>query len=240
MTVEIYLDELPTLVKIVTGANCRPMTRRNGACQRSYGSARHFFWWGVGVAFQGRVGISFGIHKLRVGQHIAAAVIGEHDQSGDGGVPLLRFRPRQRIKNFKLGFFTRQPPRSFQSCPDFLRHGLDFIPRRGDQQHGFIFRHYFHIRFGDDGMKFVLGKFGDCAHAFQLCERFHRVFLRRELYRLAIPLSPRNFHLDPPPGSGILLVGFRAGMLFHQENQPNNFLIHEHIFGAAFVRQFAW
>ena len=53
-------------------------------------------------------------------------------------IPLLRFRPRQRIKNLKFLFFTGQPTGRFQRGPDFFRHRLDFIPRRRDQQRGLV------------------------------------------------------------------------------------------------------
>jgi hypothetical protein len=45
---------------------------------------------------------------------------------------LLRFRPRQRIKNLKFLFLTGQPARFFHCGPDFFRDRLDFIPSRCD------------------------------------------------------------------------------------------------------------
>jgi len=38
---------------------------------------------------------------------------------------LLRFRPRQRIKNLKLLFLTSQPAGYFQCGTDFFSHRLD-------------------------------------------------------------------------------------------------------------------
>ena len=40
---------------------------------------------------------------------------------------------------------------------------------------------------------------------------------RRASRQGRIPLLPLNFHLDPPPGSGSLLVGFRARKMFTEE-----------------------
>ena len=60
-------------------------------------------------------------------------------------IPLLRFRPRERIKNLKFLFFQSQTASRFQFRPDFFRHRFNFIPCRRDQQRGFIFRHGFQI-----------------------------------------------------------------------------------------------
>ena len=58
----------------------------------------------------------------------------------------LRLRPRQRIKNLKFLFLTRQPTRRFQRGTDFFRHRLNFIPCRRDQQHGLVLLQCFYIR----------------------------------------------------------------------------------------------
>ena len=46
----------------------------------------HFFRRCVRLFFQGRVGNSFGIQELRVGQQIADAVIGNYFERGDVGI----------------------------------------------------------------------------------------------------------------------------------------------------------
>ncbi len=61
-------------------------------------------------------------------------------------VALLRFRPRQRIENLKFLFFTSQTARRFQRGTNFIRHRLDFIPRRRDQQRRLVLLQCFQIR----------------------------------------------------------------------------------------------
>ena len=56
-------------------------------------------------------------------------------------------------------------------------------------------------------MKFIARKFSDCCHPFQLRERFHGAFLRRQFHGLAI------LGLVLPP-DGRQLAGLEIGMLF--------------------------
>jgi len=59
--------------------------------------------------FQSRVGRSFGIQELRVGQQIADAVIGNYFERGDVGITA------------EAGIFTRASPNAFR---DFMIRGF--------------------------------------------------------------------------------------------------------------------